>query len=514
MKLRRFVSMALLAACLGTGFLAFSRTGPWSSLRAAEAQAEAATTAKPTPAVQPEATSALQDLSRAFRSVHSAIKDAVVNIDTSSRKPIAVHGMSPDDLRRILPPGFDVGPEDAPAPASRGTPPLHPLGTGSGVIISADGYIATNNHVVEDADEITVRLADGRELKAKIIGRDPKTDLAVVKVEADKLTYARFGDSDALDVGDWVLAFGSPFGFDQTMTQGIISAKGRQVNIIGMHNPALAGLTYENFLQTDAAINPGNSGGPLVNLKGEVVGIDTAIASSSGAYNGIGFAIPSNDVKYITDSLIKSGKVVRGYLGVGISDVHELKFRKQAESLGFTGNSGVIVGEVRADTPASGKDGLQPGDIITAINGKTVADIGQLRTTIARTAPGTKITLGVFRKGKTIDVSFALGTQPDSAVVAERTAPKDSVPAIGFNDLGVTAEEKAGKGLTITDVDPNGLAARDLNKGDVILSVQGKEVKTAEDLKAAIAKGNLSKGLHMTVRSADGSEKFVYIEKQ
>jgi len=486
-------------------------------------------TAKPTATVEPQAVSPLAELSRAFRTVHNAIKSAVVNISTTRtiKAGTAHSGMGiPDQLRKMLPPDMEPMLPDEPDAGSGRAGRIE--GTGSGVIVSADGYILTNNHVVDEADKISVKLDDGRELDAKVIGRDPKTDLAVVKISAGNLTYAQFGDSDALDVGDWVLAFGSPFGFDQTMTQGIISAKGRQINIIGANNPGLAGLTYENFLQTDAAINPGNSGGPLVNLRGEIIGLDTAIASRSGAYNGIGFAIPSNDAKYIMDSLIKNGKVVRGYLGVKIADVKTTETRKVARSFGFEGNTGVLVEDLTEDSPGA-KGGLERGDIITAINGTPVQDITQLRTLIARTAPGTKVTLTVYRKNKSKDLTFAVGTQPESSLAAVGGhSPKGSGGEGAFesNDLGISVTDitpdlatrlgvKPDAGVVVTAVDPNGLAADlGLSKGEIIRNVHGTDVHNAEEFKAALAKHKLSNGVRLSVRDPDGTERFVFIQKQ
>ena len=245
-------------------------------------------------------------------------------------------------------------------------------GTGSGVIVTEDGYILTNNHVVGNASDITVTLNDGRVLKAQRVGTDPKSDLAVIRIKADRLVAAHFGDSDRLKVGDWVLAFGSPFGLSQTMTQGIISAIGRHVPIIADHDPGLRGMTYENFLQTDAAINPGNSGGPLVNLHGDVVGINAAIASQTGTYTGIGFSIPSNDARFVMRSLIDNGKVVRGWVGIIIEDLDHPTPEHQplADALHKQGaTSGVLVGKVTANGPAA-KAGLKPGDLITAFDAR------------------------------------------------------------------------------------------------------------------------------------------------
>ncbi len=520
-KLLALTSAAALVAgsYFGTGLLMHSTGSVWGQ--------DGVSTAKPTAPVEPEAVSPLADLSRAFRTVHNAVEGSVVNISTVRTLKGHAAGVSPeipDELRKMLPPGITpMVPEE---PEGRSG---HVEGTGSGVIVTADGYILTNNHVVDDSDKITVKLDDGRELDGKIIGRDPKTDVAVVKINADHLTYAKFGDSDALQVGDWVLAFGSPFGFQQTMTQGIISAKGRQIDIIVANNPALRGLTYENFLQTDAAINPGNSGGPLVNLKGEIIGIDSAIASRSGAYNGIGFAIPSNDAKYIMDSLIKNGKVIRGYLGVSIIDIKENRARKLARSFGYEGNTGVLIDSMAPDSPGA-KGGLKRGDIITAINGKTVQDIIELRTAIARTTPGSSITLTVFRDGKSEEIALPVGTQPDTAIaVAPGHGTREESTGSTLmenNDLGITVSNitpdlatelgvKAHSGVAVTEVDPNGLAAElGLAKGDVIKNVQGVDVHNTGEFKAALAKHKLSDGVRLSVREPDGGEHFVFIQKQ
>ena len=285
-----------------------------------------------------------------------------------------------------------------------------------------------------------------------------------------------------LDVGDWVLAFGSPFGFEQSMTQGIISAKGRNnVNIIGAHNPALAGLTYENFLQTDAAINPGNSGGPLVNLKGEVVGINTAIASRTGAYNGIGFAIPSNDAKYIMDSLIKSGKIVRGYMGVGIVDVHVPQIRDRVKKEGFTGTSGVLVENVQADSPG-GKGGLQVGDIITAINGKPAETMTYLRNPRRPHPPRRQDQ--PHRLAATVSRSISASPSANNPTLpSPPPPPPDNTVETPADSLGITvkpldadAARKYGLktgGVLVGEVGDSGLAAEaGLHVGDVITSIK------------------------------------------
>ncbi|HVS70205.1 MAG TPA: Do family serine endopeptidase [Phycisphaerae bacterium] len=490
-------------------------------------------TAKPTEQPQPEAVAPASDLSRAFRAVHNSMKDAVVNIDITKKVSGAEMGgidmnNLPKEFRQMLPPGFQPDNGDDDGGQAQQRPQEMIQGTGSGVIVNAEGYILTNNHVVEGADTINVRLDDGRTFKAKVIGTDPKTDLAVVKIDADHLTYAKFGDSDAMQVGDWVLAFGSPFNFEQTMTQGIISAKGRNVPIIEEHDPNLTGYTYEDFLQTDAAINPGNSGGPLVNLKGEVIGINAAIASNTGAYNGIGFSIPSNEAKYIMESLIKNGKVVRGYLGVLIEDINhpspqDKDLVQSIRDAGFKDNNGVLVAGISADSPG-GKGGLRAGDVITQLDGKPVDTVNTLRNQIARTKPGTDVTLELFRDGKTTKVTFPVGTQPagrDATQLASANGPSKAESS----DLGVTVQGlqegkarqyglEAGQGVIITSVAPNSEAANlGLNAGDVITRVGRQDVNTPQELKDALARNPLSKGVRMIVRTSDGTERLVFAKK-
>ena len=249
-----------------------------------------------------------------------------------------------------------------------------------------------------------ITLSDGRKIKnATLVGADPKTDLAVVKIQADKLIPAKWGNSDDLSKGDWIMAFGSPFGYVGSMTHGIVSALHRQAGILGTFG-------YENFVQVDAPINPGNSGGPLVNIHGEVVGINTLIASRSGGFQGVGFAIPSNQAKQVYQILKDKGKVVRGWLGVEIADVSKLP--EEAKSSGYQGEDGVLVKGVLRDTPAAGK--LQSGDVVTALDGKPVKDTQQLRGAIALMAPDTEVTLQVIRDGKSQDVKIKLGEQPAS----------------------------------------------------------------------------------------------------
>ena len=262
-------------------------------------------------------------------------------------------------------------------------------GVGSGVIISQDGYIATNNHVVDGARDVTVTLTDAREFAAKVVGRDEQTDIAVIKVDAKDLPAVTFADTSKIEVGDRVLAIGNPFGIGETVTSGIVSAKGRQIGILA----DVQG--YEDFIQTDAAINPGNSGGALVDVAGRLVGINTAILSRNGGFQGVGLAVPANMVAQVADSLVKTGKVVRGYLGVDIQNVTPAL----ADSLALPETKGALVSEVVADAPAA-EAGLQEGDVIVAVNGQPMKDANELKLQVSAVAPGSKLNLDILRDGE------------------------------------------------------------------------------------------------------------------
>ncbi|MEW6585157.1 MAG: DegQ family serine endoprotease, partial [Nitrospirota bacterium] len=338
-------------------------------------------------AVSRESADILSKTSRAMAEIVAAVKPAVVNI--SSTQKVKGGGMqSPflDDpfFRRF----FGNRPPDKPREHKRS-------GLGSGVIVDKNGYILTNNHVVKGADEIKVKLSDNREFTGKVIGSDPQTDLAVVKIDSDNLPVLKLGDSDRLQIGETVLAVGNPFGLNQTVTSGIVSATGRA-------NVGIA--DYEDFIQTDAAINPGNSGGALVNVSGELVGINTAIFSTSGGYQGIGFAIPSNMAKSVMESLISSGKVVRGWLGIYIQPLT----KELAKQFNISDEKGALVGDVIEDSPAE-KAGMQRGDIVLEFEGKKVEDPRSLRNMVAGTRPGKEVTVKLVRDGKqkTVKVKIA-----------------------------------------------------------------------------------------------------------
>jgi len=356
----------------------------------------------------------------------------------------------------------------------------HAQGQGSGFIISADGLIMTNNHVVADADKITVRLLDGREFEAKTIGTDPATDVAVIQIEAKGLPYLKLGNSDQLEVGDWVLAVGNPFGLSHTLTAGIVSAKGRS----GM------GLSdYENFIQTDAAINPGNSGGPLVNLDGEVVGMNSAIFSRSGGYMGIGFAIPINMAKQIRDQLVEHGKVTRGQLGVYIQELT----KDLADSFGLESTQGALVSRVMEDSAAE-KAGLKQGDIILRINGKPVGKVSDFRNQIAMTPPDTKVSLDILRDGKEQQVKVTIGTLATDK--SGRPTDSESLEELGMKlqpltpDLAERLGYQGESGALVANVDPDSPAARaGIERGDLIQEVNRSAVTSPEEVRAEIKKG-------------------------
>ncbi|MEP0848418.1 MAG: DegQ family serine endoprotease [Phycisphaerae bacterium] len=441
-------------------------------------------------------------MATAFQDVAKAIKPSVVSVRSVQRIEARE--------RNIPLPFRDRGPfgEDFMQRFfGRGTPEPEEFvrrGLGTGVIVSPDGYIVTNNHVVRDASDVSVVLSDSRTYSAKVVGTDEKTDVAVLKVEASDLMPAELGDSDALSVGEWVLAIGSPFGLSQTVTAGIISATGRA-------NVGIA--DYEDFIQTDAAINPGNSGGPLVNLEGKVIGINTAIATRTGGYQGIGFAIPAKMVRQIMQSIVKEGKVVRGWLGVSIQNLNEGLSR----SFQFEGKSGVLVGDVVPDGPAD-RAGVKAGDIITRLDGREVTDMNQLRNTVAAIKPGTKVSLEVFREGQTRTVSVAVGELEGSAVAA---APNGGAT----NDLGLTVQsltpeiaEQLGlradeRGVVVTRVQPASPAeTAGLMTGDVIVAVGDKQISNERDFQAALAHADLAKGVRLRCKT-DGTLRFVFLKR-
>ena len=469
-----------------------------------------------------------EDLASVFRNVGKAVEPSVVNIQV--RKTVkGVHSALPfdeDTLRQFFPDRDGDGEPDLPEGfKGDGGEGFDQIGTGSGVIMEVNGseaYILTNNHVAGNADEMEITLADGRHVKnGKLVGADPKTDLAVVKISADRLIAAKWGDSSSLQKGDWIMAFGSPFGFIGSMTHGIVSALDRRdVGILR------SSFGYENFIQVDAPINPGNSGGPLVDVQGNVVGINTAIASRSGGFQGIGFAIPSNQAKYVYEQLKTKGKVIRGWLGVAIASVDDPKVSKLAEDFGFKGTNGVFVQQVMEDTPATGK--LQPGDIVTKIDGKEVKNVTELRERVAQTPPGKEINLTVFRENKEQDVKLKLGEQPDDMKLGRATRSGkdngDDNTAEAKNSFGMTLtdlsdqnRERFGleanvKGALVRELDPKSPAAKEgIRVGDVITKVGKTSVANAKEAREALAKVDAGKGISLYVVGRDAS-RFVFLQ--
>lgn len=364
---------------------------------------------------------------------------------------------------------------------------------GSGFIISKDGYILTNNHVVDDADTIKIRLSNEKEYTGKIIGKDEKTDVALIKVETkENLPYVVLGDSDSLEVAEWVMAIGNPFGLEHTVTVGVVSAKGR---VIG------AG-PYDNFIQTDASINPGNSGGPLVNTRGEVIGINTAIVAQA---NGIGFAIPSNMAKEILPQLKEKGRVIRGWLGVMVQKVTP----ELAQTFGLPEGRGALVAQVQEGSPAAAA-GIKKGDIIVKFNGRDIKDMDALPRLVAGTPIGKKASVVIFREGKESTVNVTLGEMPEEkkqTVLSKKTENnlglmvKDLTPELA-NRLGITEKE----GVIISSVEPGGPAEEvGIMKGDIIKEVNRKRVKNVQEYSAAIAKAAAGENILFFMKRGEDS---------
>ncbi len=471
------------------------------------------------PVQDPKALEVAENLSLAFKQVTERVRPSLVSI-VSERHVQPLSGLSgndvprpqiPEELRRFfgddLFERFDLQPR-LPLP-ERG---FRSRGMGSGVIVSAEGHILTNNHVVQGADEVTVVLGDKRKLKAQVVGTDPETDLAVIKVDAHNLIPAVLGDSDKVEVGDWVLALGSPFGLKETVTAGIISATGRG-------NVGIA--IYEDFLQTDAAINPGNSGGPLVNLRGEVIGINTAIASRSGGNMGVGFAIPSNMARRIMEQLMHEGHVDRGYLGVYLQPLTD----ELARSFGVEpGTKGALVGDVIPDGPAEAA-GLKPGDIITRFDGERIESADALRHRVANTKAGAKVQVEFLRNGKPQKATVTLGHRSE-AQVAGLSEPNRRPQAVLEKQLGLAVApltrdrarslgyRENTKGVVVTRVAPDGLAqVADIRPGDIIVAVGDTPVATVAEFREAVQKQDLAKGVRLQLLR-DQVKRFVFLQSR
>jgi serine protease Do len=409
------------------------------------------------PAASPPATAVATPQIPSFAPLAESVKGAVVNVEVASRAP----GGQNQFFEQFMGGG--------------GRPQVR-QGAGSGFIVDKRGYIVTNNHVVDGAQSIRVKMDDGRVFDGEVLGTDPPTDVALVKLKNPpaNLPVLRFGDSDAMRVGDWVVAIGNPFGLESSVSVGILSAKARNLH---------AGI-YDDFLQTDAAINPGNSGGPLFNLRGEVIGINTAIVNGG---SGIGFAVPSNMAKALLPQLEKDGSVTRGYIGIGLQRLTP----ELAKALGVPTSQGAVVTQVQKDTPGA-RAGLKQDDVVTQVDGQAVVSDDQLRRTVALRAPGSPVALTVYRGGKPKEVKVTLGTRPEEEVSRKTPAPKDSRDESSREQFGLTLETQSAqlakaqglpRGALITGVEPGSAADKaGLEPTTLIVEAGGQPVTSAADL--------------------------------
>ncbi len=457
---------------------------------------------------------AANELSNAFANVAEKASPSVVFIEVEKEvkgggRQMFGPGMMPEDLFDFFfGPGNQMSPGNPGGRGGRGfrmpqgdddnknEKRMVPYGQGTGFIISPDGYILTNHHVVGDADKVNVKLNDGREFEATVKGSDEKTEVALIKIDATGLTPLALGDSDKIRVGDWVIAIGNPFGLEHTVTSGIVSARGRgDVSI----------TDYADFIQTDAAINPGNSGGPLLNLNGEVIGMNTAIYSRSGGYMGIGFAIPANMIKYIESQLRDTGTVTRGYLGVMIQTLTP----ELAKNFGMEGRKGVLIGDVSPDTPAA-RAGLKQGDVIVQFDGKPAEEVLSFRSHVASTKPGSEVQIVVMREGKEITVTVkidALSKEDEGRARGGRSAGSGTSMKLGMTVQNLTDElaERFGyekeQGVVVSDVDEGSAAAKaGIQPGMLIQEVNRKAIHNTREFEDAIQEAKSGKSALLLVK--------------
>ncbi|MBE0581810.1 Do family serine endopeptidase [Devosia sp.] len=493
----RWLGASALALLVGIGGVstAFVMTG-----QAATAQVQNAAQIIVPEAAQPQA---------GFADLVEAVKPAVVSIlveAEESPRSMQRRGGDFDFNFPDLPEGhpfrdfFEQFGDQFGGPNGRpDQPPRQFMAAGSGFVISADGYVVTNNHVVQDATKVTVVFDDGTEQVAEIVGTDERTDLAVLKIEGTDLPFVNF-ETEASRVGDWVVAVGNPFGLGGTVTVGVISGSGRNIG----------GSNYGDFLQIDAAVNTGNSGGPAFNTKGEVVGVNTAIYSPNGGNVGIAFAIPAATVKGIVDQLVEDGTVTRGYLGVGIQDVN----RDIADGVGLADAKGAIVSNVAEDGPA-GPAGVKSGDIITAVDGDPIDDALDLSRTIAGKSPDSSVELTIWRDGAETKVSVQLGTLNEEQIAqadqAQPLVPPAPLPAETSVGLSLVPNADGAGGLLVQNVEPDSAAAKKgLAVGDAILEVNNTPVNTLEEFEAALdAVKAQGRGTALVKASRDGNDRFI-----
>ena len=436
-----------------------------------------------------------------FTDLVEQVSPSVVNIRTSEKAKTAAAGGGIDEqmlefFRRFgipVPPNMPRGPRSDRAPAPQEE--AQPRGVGSGFILTPDGFIMTNAHVVEGADEVIVTLTDNREYKAKIVGSDKRTDVAVVKIDATGLPAVKIGDSSRLKVGEWVMAIGSPFGLENTVTAGIVSAKQRDTG------------DYLSFIQTDVAINPGNSGGPLINMRGEVVGINSQIYSRSGGFQGISFAIPMDEAARVSDQLRSTGKVTRGRIGVQIDQVS----KEVAESIGLGKAQGALVRGVEAGAPAD-KAGIEAGDIITKFDGKHIDKSTDLPRLVGNVKPGTYSVVTVFRRGSTKDFSVVVAEVEAEKPVRKAAGPEPKPPVAGpAQVLGLAVSEISDaqkkelkiKGGVKIDTAEGAAARAGLREADVIIAIANTEITNVKEFEAALAKLDKSKAVNVLLRRGE-----------
>jgi serine protease Do len=442
-----------------------------------------------------------------FAPVVKKVTPGVVKVFTTTKAHNTAYNGAPESNMDDLFRRFFGDQDQGRSPRHFNFGPQRQEGIGSGVVVSKDGYILTNNHVVDGADEVKVALQDGREFTAKVIGRDPKTDIAVIKVDGKDLPAVSMADSDKVEVGDVVLAIGNPFGIGQTVTTGIVSATGRG---------GAVGLDYEDFIQTDAAINPGNSGGALVDADGRLIGINTAILSRSGGNQGIGFAIPVNLARDVMENLVKDGHVTRGYLGVMIQDMSP----KLAKEFDLKETKGALVSDVTPHSPAE-KAGLKDGDVILEFNGKPVSDSRHLKLEVARTKPGDSVPVRILRDGNTKTLDVTVKEMPGTEHLAKNDNNKSddtgTLNGVTVGDIDSNARHQFDvpsnmKGVVVTEVDPNSAAAEaGLRPGDVIQEINRKPVKSAEEAVQMTEKATDKTTLLRVWR--DGGSRYVVVDE-
>jgi len=451
----------------------------------------------------------LRQTGKAFASVARAVSPSVVNIQVERKASTPAIGQLQIPFGEGSPFGDDFfkrffGDDFPGIPKPQNKMPEIPqqsIGQGSGFVfksknglLSDKTYIMTNNHVVEHAEKIRVKFKDGREFEAKVTGRDPLSDVAVIEIKTGKLPPLPLGDSSKIEVGEWVLAIGNPFGLSHTLTVGVVSAKGRTA--LGIND-------YEDFIQTDAAINPGNSGGPLVNLNGEAVGMNTAIFSRSGGYMGVGFAIPINLARNIAQQLIEHGEVTRGFLGIIIQPLTP----ELAKSFGLDQTRGILVSQVNEDSPAE-KAGLKVGDVITSYQGKPVTDVGDFRNRVSLTPPGTEALLTINREGKQKTLTVTIGKLSKDKLAA--AGPAQTAGELGLTVQTLTpqlAEQfdlKPGEGVVVTQVESGSIAAlAGIRTGTVIIEVDRKPVKNAAEFKRIVKQSSADKNVLLLIRNGN-----------